>query len=208
MNTSNLDQDETWVFGYGSLIWKVDFPVVKGVPCSVVGYQRRLWQGSTDHRGVPGAPGRVVTLLSHDEFERFGLETEGAGSDACVEGIVYQIDPQARDSVLDHLDYREKCGYVRESVSVHLAAPLDDGRTSLHNVLVYRATPENPDFLGPPPGGLLAIAQQVLSSSGPSGTNLHYVSNLNEALLQHSMVDAHISQIMQEINTIQQPTPI
>ena len=53
-----------WVFGYGSLVWKPGFQPGQLVTGYVEGFARRLWQGNETHRGRPGRPGRVTTLVA------------------------------------------------------------------------------------------------------------------------------------------------
>jgi cation transport regulator ChaC len=87
--------DPTWVFGYGSLIWRPDFPHRAARRAYIKGWRRRFWQGSHDHRGVKTEPGRTVTLVE-------------APGERCY-GRAFLIEPK----VVEHLDCREKNGYAR-----------------------------------------------------------------------------------------------
>jgi cation transport regulator ChaC len=92
--------DPTWVFGYGSLIWRQDFPYIDARPGYIDGWARRFWQGSHDHRGVQSDPGRVVTLVD-------------APGERCY-GRAFLIEPD----VFEHLDDREINGYERNRIEI------------------------------------------------------------------------------------------
>eukprot|EP01126_Amoeba_proteus_P005627 TRINITY_DN11908_c0_g2_i1.p1 TRINITY_DN11908_c0_g2~~TRINITY_DN11908_c0_g2_i1.p1 ORF type:complete len:126 (-),score=18.71 TRINITY_DN11908_c0_g2_i1:92-469(-) len=117
--------------------------------------------------------------------------------------MVYKIDPASKVAVLQHLDFREKCGYVREVVPVHLLLPIQ-GKFIIESCFVYRATPDNTDFLGPV--GRYELALHVLKSSGPSGPNIQYVDCLHVALTEKGFKDRHISNLMEEIKKIKERT--
>ena len=151
------------------------FAHVRVAPARIGGWARRFWQGSTDHRGVPGAPGRVVTLI----------ESPGA---VCW-GRVYEVASADRAAVLARLDHREQGGYDRHTVT----ATLTGLNLSQVEALVYVATPANPNYLGPASDE--AIAAQVVSAVGPSGPNTEYVLNLDEALRDLEGADPHVTSI-------------
>lgn len=161
-----------WIFGYGSLVWRPDIPFVDRRPCFIEGYRRRFWQGSTDHRGTVGAPGRVVTLLPK-------------GGERCW-GVAYRIGDSARDGVMARLDHREKGGYSRHVEPV----VAEVGEPPFAEAVVYVATTKNENYLGCAP--LPDIADQVVASVGPSGTNVEYVLKLAETLRAIGAEDSHV----------------
>lgn len=164
-----------WIFGYGSLVWRPGFPYQQRRPGFIHGYTRRFWQGSTDHRGTPDAPGRVVTLLREHE--------------AVCWGVAYEVATEHVEDVLLTLDHREKGGYERIYTRATLTAHEREPQTEL-DVLVYIAAADNPCYLGPAP--LEEIAGIVRVSQGPSGSNLDYVRRLAEALIEMGAEDPHV----------------
>lgn len=168
-----------WLFGYGSLIWRPAIPFVERRPAHAPGFERRFYQGSTDHRGLPGAPGRVVTLLP-------------APNARCT-GVAYRIPDDRLDDVLRTLDHREQGGYTRLSLDIELV-----GSPSITvAALTYVATPDNPNWLGPAP--LPAIARQIAHSHGPSGPNLEYLLRLAAALRELAADDPHVFALEREV---------
>jgi cation transport regulator ChaC len=166
-----------WVFGYGSLIYKVDFPYLRSEVASITGWERRFWQGSHDHRGTPEAPGRVVTLV------------QVPGS--ICRGVAYLVD----HSVFDHLDHREKNGYERRRVTITLEA---QGEQVVG--VIYFAPEDNPAYLGP--ASVEALAAHIARASGPSGSNRDYLLQLAEALRAIDTFDHHVHELALRVSAL------
>jgi cation transport regulator ChaC len=165
--------DSVWLFGYGSLIFKADFPFIERRPASIANWTRRFWQGSYDHRGTEAAPGRVVTLVPEPG--------------AVCHGMAYRVTPDE----FAHLDHREKNGYLRLATEISF----EDGSSA--EGLVYIATHENAAFLGP--ASERDIARQIAAARGPSGPNSEYLLRLAQALRDLGKEDPHVFDIERQL---------
>ncbi len=170
------DSQGVWLFGYGSLIFKVDFPFIERKPARIINWVRRFWQGSEDHRGTEENPGRVVTLI--------------AEPDAVCGGMAYRVEP----SVFEQLDVREKNGFLRFSTEMTF------GDGSLAKGLVYIATEDNTAFLGE--ATEYEIARHIAGAAGPSGPNREYLFGLAEALRALGEDDSHVFEIERHLREI------
>jgi glutathione-specific gamma-glutamylcyclotransferase len=150
--------DDVWLFGYGSLMWRPDLPYLARSAATLDGYRRRFWQRSSDHRGTAERPGRVVTLV--------------AAAEARTLGVAYRLAAPAE--TLPRIDYREQQGYQRRTRSIRLA----DG--TARTALVYVADPDNPYFVADEARD--ATAAIIAAAHGPSGANLDYARRLVQTL--------------------------
>jgi len=134
---------------------------------------------STDHRGYPGNPGRVVTLIASEDPEEK------------VWGVAYEIPLD--EATRKHLDHREAGGYSRKDAIFYPTKDcvVNDSfklqreekaskKTSEIPVTVFIASEEVEEYLGPQT--LESIADVIAVSVGPSGKNTEYLLNLAVAM--------------------------
>ncbi len=180
-----------WIFGYGSLVWRPAFAHRTAQKAWIAGHVRRFWQGSTAHRGLPGRPGRVVTIVPEDHpgLARDADARRASGEPTRCWGTAYQVPAADAPVVLEGLDHRERGGYERLEVDIWLTGPNAASDRPVPGV-VYVAGPANENYLGP--ATLDAIAQQVSGAAGPSGANADYVYELAAALRRMQVGEPHV----------------
>ena len=162
-------------------MWRPGFGFEARVSGNAMGWVRRLWQRSEDHRGVPGAPGLVATLV----------EKPGG---KCA-GVLYRVAGADWDAAIDSLDQRERGGYLRETLSVQITSHEGGVRDVL--AVTYRADPAGPLYAGAL--SVEEIAATARDAVGPSGYNAEYVLRLAECLHELDVHDEHVFSVANRV---------
>src|SRR4051794_6665317 len=147
--------EDLWVFAYGSLMWRPDFPFVERVEARLLGAHRALCVYSFVHRGTPERPGLVL-----------GLDRGGS-----CRGIAFRVAAAKRAGTIEYLREREQVTMVyRESWR---SVWLDDDPNMRVQALTYMVDRGHEQY-----AGRLSLAEQlhfVRQGHGRSGNNRDYV---------------------------------
>jgi len=147
--------EDLWVFGYGSLMWRPGFDFLERVEARLIGAHRALCVYSFVHRGTPERPGLVL-----------GLDHGGT-----CRGIAYRVAAADRAATLGYLRAREQVTKVyRECVRPVTLLEQPEGRVRAVCYVVDRRHPQY--------AGRLGLAEQlhlVRQGQGASGANRDYV---------------------------------
>jgi cation transport protein ChaC len=164
-----------WIFGYGSLMWRPDFPYVERSRAAVIGYHRAFCVASTHHRGTEARPGLVL-----------GLDR----GQTCV-GVAYRVAEEHSAATLQYLRVRELIyGVYREA---HVPVLLKDGTHREVSALAYIVERAHPSYMG-----RLKPFQQVSlirGGKGISGTNLDYLINTVRHLRELAIPEPHLDRL-------------
>jgi cation transport protein ChaC len=153
-----VEPAETWIFGYGSLMWNPGFAFAEARRARLTGYHRAFCIYSIHYRGTQKQPGLVL-----------GLDRGGV-----CDGIAFRVAPEVRDATLAYLRKRELIyGVYREAlVAVDLAHTGDEDAPRTVSALTYIAERAHPAYAGCLP--LAREASLIRRSAGRGGTNLDY----------------------------------
>ncbi|HET7850361.1 MAG TPA: gamma-glutamylcyclotransferase [Pseudolabrys sp.] len=155
MSKSPQDDEDLWVFAYGSLMWRPGFDYLERLNARLIGAHRALCVYSFVHRGTPERPGLVL-----------GLDRGGN-----CRGIAYRVAAKKRPDTIAYLRAREQVTLVYREVwrPVWL---MNDPRQGIQ-ALCYVVDRGHRQY-----AGRLSLAQQlhyVRQGHGRSGPNRDYV---------------------------------
>lgn len=169
-----------WIFGYGSLMWRPDFPFRRSAPARLDGWHRALCIRSEHWRGTPERPGCVLGL---------------AAGGSCV-GRAFAIAAEEEAAILEAVDRRENVrGYLYERRRVPVTL-LDTGEVV--PAWTYLARTEDPRFERDLPRA--ELLHRLRGAQGLGGTNLDYlretVAHLRELGIREPELEALLAEAL------------
>lgn len=174
---SHWDQkSDLWLFAYGSLIWRPEFPFLEQQAATLYGYNRSLCLWSRINRGTPEIPGVV-----------FALDEGGQ-----CEGVVYKIAASQVKTIFPPLWQREmpSGAYNPEWVECQTAHGVISALTFVINPNTDAYVPAMP---------LEQLRQVIHAAHGINGACIEYVLQTASALKQANIADPKLEFLMQHL---------
>src|SRR5437660_6226733 len=167
--------DDLWVFGYGSLMWRPGFAFEESAPARLIGLHRALCVYSFVHRGTPEKPGLVL-----------GLDRGGA-----CRGVAFRVAAKHRGDTIDYLRGREQTTNVYREVM--RSVWLDNEARQRVSALVFVVDRGHVQY-----AGRLSLAEQlrlVKQGHGRSGNNRDYVLSTVKSIEAQGFRDQPLHQL-------------
>ena len=177
-------RDDVWLFAYGSLIWKADFPVQERRLATVRGYHRSLCLWSRVNRGTPASPGLV-----------FGLNRGGS-----CRGVVLRVAGADVEEIFPPLWDREMMTGAYLPRWLHCHTPLGPV-----DALAFVIDRNGSGYAG----GLAEaeVLAAIRRAHGRYGACVDYVLDTARALRDHGIHDQRLDQLARRLAAAPEDNP-
>lgn len=166
-------QQDLWIFGYASLIWRPEFESVEHLPAKVHGWHRALRMRSRVNRGTPEQPGLVFALVP-------------GGS---CHGMVYRLAREKVPQEMDKLWMREMPTGVYDPRWL----PCRTARGTV-SALAFTLSRRSPSYV--PRLADEEVVQILRAASGRYGTTLQYLVETAHCLRERGVNDREIERLV------------
>jgi cation transport protein ChaC len=165
-----------WVFGYGSLMWKPEFPFMAAESALLRGWHRAFCVWSVHYRGTAEKPGLVL-----------GLDRGGA-----CRGRAFLIAPKDAAEVAEYLHQREMLTGVYEPRYVTVERVSGKRMAAA----TFLADPHHSQYAGKlEPSKLVRI---ICEGHGSAGSNLDYLRNTVRHLDELGIADGPLHRLLEQ----------
>ena len=169
------DNDDLWIFAYGSLLWDPGFVPADSRRARLEGWRRSFCMWSHRFRGTEEHPGLVLAL---DQDDR-----------ASCDGLVLRVTAAEEDQVLAVLRDRELItGAYEERV---LPAALDDGGSL--KAVTYVIRRDHPQYACVDAD---IQARTIARARGQRGPNIEYLTRTVAQLTEHGIHDPELEALL------------
>ncbi|WP_228529983.1 gamma-glutamylcyclotransferase [Diaphorobacter caeni] len=165
--------EDLWVFGYGSLIWRPDFDYSERRDAKVFGWHRALKMWSRVNRGTPDCPGLVFGMLS-------------GGS---CRGVIFRVDKAHGREVMINLWAREMVMGVYDPR--WLECHTSEGPIRSLAFTLSRKSPSHTGILSDD-----EYCRIFAEATGKFGTTHDYARATHEQLLQMGIEDRALARLL------------
>ncbi len=173
----DIDGDEeVWVFGYGSLMWRPGFDFLEQRSARLYGYHRSFCVYSEYYRGTKERRGLVL-----------GLDRGG-----CCHGLAFRLPGDQAHDILDYLWDREMITSVYAPKVINIR--LDDRRVAIRTFVASR---EHFQYAGRLPKD--RIVAMIRQGVGKTGTNIAYLEATVAHLDTLGIADPHLHRLLRQV---------
>ena len=171
-----MQQNDLWVFGYGSLLWRPGFEFVERRVATLRGFNRSFCMSSVHYRGTHADPGLVLALDPDLKGE--------------CHGVGFRVAPELAADTMAYLREREliSSAYVEQTHSITFHGG------GVTQAVCYVMDQSHEQYVGG-----LSIEEQagiIAKATGSAGPNDEYLFNTVAHLVELGISDPDLERLV------------